>query len=157
MFPLYLFFKFIFFNCFSTFNRLKNYIKDINNRAVPRSLFFMIIVLSLFIFFVKKKRDINFEIYQEKKELVKCIIFKLYFKYRLTSVFLTSNKFIIHAIVKYKFVVCEREKLPVHYHQIGEYIIIPLKFPSVKKEMFNVKKDKIFSRVKSGIKKSKTL
>ena len=37
----------------------------------------------------------------------------------------------------------------MHYHQIGHYVIIHLKFPSVKKDMLNVNKDKIFSRVKS--------
>ena len=61
----------------------------------------------------------------------------------------------MHAIVKCKFTVCERQKFPMHYHQIGQYVIIPLKFPSLKKEMFNLKKDKIFSKVKGRIKKSK--
>ena len=37
----------------------------------------------------------------------------------------------------------------MHYHQIGHYVIIHLKFPSIKKDMLTVNKDKIFSRVKS--------
>ena len=37
----------------------------------------------------------------------------------------------------------------MHYHQIGHYVIIHLKFPLVKKDMLNVNKDKIFSKVKS--------
>ena len=43
----------------------------------------------------------------------------------------------------------------MHFHQIVHYVITHLKFPSVKKDMLNVNKDKIFSSVKS-IKKSKT-
>ena len=57
----------------------------------------------------------------------------------------------MHAIVKYRFTICEREKLPMHYQQIGQYIIISLKFPSVKKDIFNPKIDRIFLRVKTDI------
>ena len=94
----------------------------------------------LFIMFVKKKREMNYEIYYEKKELVNYI--ELEKDNYTCSIF--GNVFTIKGIIKYKITIRERGEIPIHCHQIGKYIINSLNFPSVKSEIirhYNSKAD----------------
>ena len=94
----------------------------------------MTMVLAILIFFIKKKREINFEIYHENKKLVKYIQLKLKYNYKLSAVLSKNDSFLMEGTIKYRFFVCERGKLPSHLHQIGQYMIDPLKFPSLRNE-----------------------
>ena len=90
--------------------------------------------------FIKKKREMNYEIYYEKKELVNYI--ELEKDNYTCSIF--GNVFTIKGIIKYKITIRERGEIPIHCHQIGKYIINSLNFPSVKSEIirhYNSKAD----------------
>ena len=78
----------IFTMFFLKLNQLKNYGENI----IIRSLFFMTMVLAILIFFIKKKREINFEIYHENKKLVKYIQLKLKYNYKLSAVLSKNDK-----------------------------------------------------------------
>ena len=134
---LFNFFSEQFFSLFSKFLTIFNIVKNDMKKVLVRSLFFMIMELALLIFAIKKKREFNYEIYYEKKKLVKCIKFSISSK----CTFLAPNKnnhqhFIIKGMIYNTFDVCEREKIPMRFHQIGQYIILPTKFPSVKNCIF---------------------
>ena len=88
----------IFFIFFPLFNQLKMEIESI----IVRSLFYIIDIVVLFIFFIKDKRQENFEIYWEQKKLIKYIHLTLKYERTLFNT-LKNNKFIMKGIVKYRF------------------------------------------------------
>ena len=95
------------------------------------TIIFYSIFLFLFILSINQKREDNYEIYYEKKELVNYI--ELEKDNYTCSIF--GNVFTIKGIIKYKITIRERGEIPIHCHQIGKYIINSLNFPSVKSEI----------------------
>ena len=93
----------------------------------------MLFLLFLFILFVKQKRETNYEIYYEIKKLINYI--QLEFKSEYISLYDTSEKIFVKGVIKYKVMIYRRGEIPMHYHQIGKYIIKPLNFQSLKNEV----------------------
>ena len=123
-----------------------------------RPLFFMTIILFSFVLFVKKKREINYEIYYEGKKFVKFIRIKSDYQY----VSYTTLEFTMKGTIKYEIILYQRRDIPYHTHQIGQYIIEPLNLPSLKKEIIQYHKKNDMRIVRNArksnglIKKKKT-
>ena len=55
-----------------------------------------------------------------KKKLFSYIILDIDYEYILNY---SPDKSIMKGIINYKIVICKRGEIPMHYHQIGKYII----------------------------------